>query len=86
MKSPTVCTAANSQNRALSLLLPSSPTIQVELARDDGDTSDIIGTGGSLSRASSLVQGIQGERLICERSKNSVGDSMVQGYPLNALR
>lgn len=31
MKSPTVCTAANSQNRALSLLLPSSPTIQASL-------------------------------------------------------
>ncbi|WP_218191450.1 hypothetical protein, partial [Pseudomonas sp. A25(2017)] len=51
----------------------SKTSVGAEPARDDGDTSNIIGTDTPPSRASSLPQGIYGERLICERSKTSVG-------------
>ncbi len=57
MKSPTVCTAANSQNRALSLLLPSSPTIQASLlANAVNQLASMLEVPPS-SRASPLPQG-----------------------------
>lgn len=57
MISPTVCTAANSQNRALSLLLPSSPTIQASTVRDSDLPVDSVMADPPPSQAGSLPQG-----------------------------